>query len=145
MLGRTVRKLAPVPAPHRLGVYVDDVYRETAVGGRTVLSSDRPFVVFALEVAGHCGGLTLFGRLEKSAASFEHVLPDDTRRPAVLWLPHGNRRGAARYTGDRPRDVERTGGRGHGLGLWTTPLGLLLIGLAVVRRRRVVLGVGRTR
>ena len=126
-LGRTVRKLAPVPAPpptRRLRS-TNLSYRETAVGG-TVPSVKRSALrgLCALRsrvtVAGSRSSDASRSRLRALSMCFR------TRHaslPAVLWLPGGGR-GAARYTGDNaPRDVERTGGRGPGSGLWTTPAG----------------------
>lgn len=132
-----------MPAPHRLGVYVDDIYRETLTAGRPALSSDRPFVLFALEVAGHRGGLTLFGRVEQSDEPFEHVLPEATRIVALPPYPSLTEIGAVLRALPGTARAMWSGLAGVDT-VWVFgphPFGLVLVMLAALRRRRVVLGV----
>ena len=132
-----------MPDPHRLGVYVDDVYRETVTTNETVISSDGPFVLFALEVAQHNGGLTLFGRTEHSDEPFEHPLPGGTR---LVALPsYGSLTNFSAVFRALPGTARAMwGGLSDVDAVWVFgphPFGLVLIALAALRRRRIVLGV----
>jgi glycosyltransferase involved in cell wall biosynthesis len=134
-----------VTQPHhssktRLGIYVDDVYR---VDQRGLISSDRAFLLFACEVGSGFEALVLFGRALSSATPADYVLPagvtlvrlpfysDVKRTREVIRAAAGTAR--AMWRGLSRTDV-----------VWVFgphPFGFALIVLALLRRRRVVLGV----
>jgi glycosyltransferase involved in cell wall biosynthesis len=127
----------------RLGIYSDDVcwLEETSSGRR--ISTDQAFLLFACAVGERFDRCVLQGRTDHADESAEYVLPSGTQ---LVELPH--------YESlRRPREVLRaTAGtvirlwRGllHVVGVWVlgpNPFGVVLIALALVRRRRVALGV----
>ena len=129
--------------PQRLGVYVDDVYRLSAVDGRRRISGDRAFVLFVAEVGTHFDGLILFGRAVESEAPADYVLPADVRL-APLPYYHSVRQ-VRRLAAVLVRTV-----RGMWAGIadvevvWAFgphPFALVLAMLARLRGRRAVLGV----
>jgi glycosyltransferase involved in cell wall biosynthesis len=127
----------------RLGVYSDEVYlREGLEAGRRI-STDEAFPLFACAVGEHFDEVVLFGRTLRANAPADNVLP---RGVELVELPH--------YRSLRqPSDVLRAAAgtvaaiwRGlHRVDLvWVlgpSPFGLVLIVLAVLRRKRVALGV----
>jgi glycosyltransferase involved in cell wall biosynthesis len=153
--GRTVAPSTSVPtsdpsatAPQeghsgRLGVYLDDVYWVFPDDGRERVSTDRSFLLFVYETGTAFESLSVFGRAVHSAEPADYVLPDDVR---LLRLPH--------YSNLRQvlEVLRATGGTltafWRGLGeldrLWVFgphPFAVVLVALAVVRRKQVVLGV----
>jgi glycosyltransferase involved in cell wall biosynthesis len=124
----------------RLGIYVDDVYR---VDGRSRVSTDRAFLLFACEVGSRFEQLVLFGRAIVSPAPADYVLPPEVE---LVALPHYESlrrltqvvRGAARTAIAMWRGLARVDT------VWVFgphPFALLLVTLAIVRRKKVILGV----
>jgi glycosyltransferase involved in cell wall biosynthesis len=125
--------------PGRLGVYVDAVYRR--IGNR--VSTDRAFLLFVAEVAAHFDGLTLLGRTLDTPESADYELPPEIE---LVELPH--------YTSLlHPLQVLRAfpgtvRAMWRGLDrvdtVWVigpNPFDLILIAVALVRRRRLALGI----
>jgi glycosyltransferase involved in cell wall biosynthesis len=134
------------PSPRRLGVYVDAPFRSTRSGGGRIATNSAAFgfLLFASEVGRNFDAVVFFGRTAS---------PDD---PSVVHrLPEGVQlAGLAHYSNlRRLREVARAA-IGTGRGMWTGlsrvdvvwvfgphPFAVLLIALALLRRRQVVLGV----
>lgn len=127
----------------RLGLYVDDVYRLVATPQGRVISSDRAFLVFAAEVADRFDTLVLFGRAEHAAGDVEHELP---ARTEIVELPfYEDLTHLSEVIRATPATMRRMW---HGLArvdiVWIFgphPFALVLALLALVRRKRIVLGV----
>jgi glycosyltransferase involved in cell wall biosynthesis len=129
--------------PGRLGIYLDDVYWVFSRDGRDRVSTDRSFLLFVYETGQAFESLSVFGRAVPSAEPADYVLPDDVR---LLPLPH--------YSNLRQvTEVLRAAG-GTLTGFWRGlaevdrlwvfgphPFAVLLVTLAVLRRKQVVLGV----
>ena len=126
----------------RLGIYVDDVYRVDRLG-RGRVSTDRAFLLFACDVGSRFEQLVLFGRTIVSSAPADYVLPPEVE---LVALPHYESlrrltqvvRGAARTA------IAMWRGLGRVDRVWVFgphPFALLLVGLAIVRRKQVILGV----
>jgi glycosyltransferase involved in cell wall biosynthesis len=139
---------APKHRSRRLGIYVDAPYRvlEGADGRRAAADPvDQAFLLFACEVGKHFEALILFGRLRVGSATAEFELPLPPRvsiaaLPDYPSLAHVWR--VLRATGGT------VGGFWRGLArvdvVWVFgphPFALVLAALALVRRKRVVLGV----
>jgi glycosyltransferase involved in cell wall biosynthesis len=127
-------------ADSRLGIYVDDVYRVDRTGR---ISTDRAFLLFACEVGRAFDELALFGRTVEDDQPADYVLPEGV---GLVPLPH--------YEDlKQPRPVARAAigtlrSMWRGLAavdiVWVFgphPFGLALVGLALARRKGVVLGV----
>lgn len=125
--------------PGRLGVYVDAVYRR--IGAR--ISTDRAFLLFVAEVATHFDGLLLLGRTIDTPESADYELPSNVE---LAELPH--------YTSLlHPLQVLRAfpgtvRAMWRGLDrvdtVWVigpNPFDPILIACALLRRRRLALGV----
>lgn len=123
----------------RLGVYVDAVYRR--IGDR--VSTDRAFLLFVAETAAHFDGLTLLGRTIDTPESADYELPPDVE---LVELPH--------YTSLlHPLEVLRAfpgtvRAMWRGLDgvdtVWVigpNPFDPILMAVALVRRRRLALGI----
>ncbi len=123
----------------RLGIYADAIFRRT---GEQV-STDRAFVLFAAEVGSRFDGLVVFGRTLDAPEAADYKLREGT---LLVELPY--------YTtllalGEVARAFPGTfRAMWRGLGsvdtVWVigpNPYDLLLIGMALVRRKRVALGV----
>jgi glycosyltransferase involved in cell wall biosynthesis len=127
----------------RLGLYVDDVYRLVATPSGRVISSDRAFLVFAAEVAERFDALVLFGRAQHAEGEVEHELP---ARTEIVELPfYEDLTHLSEVIRATPATVRRMW---QGLGrvdiVWIFgphPFALVLALLALVRRKRIVLGV----
>ena len=131
----------------RLGVYQDGPFRvlRSENGVRAAPDPvDAPFLRFAAEVAGHFDGFVVFARVVGSTDADDRLLlPEDVE---VVELPDfGGLRRLVRLTGAA---IGTTRAFWRGVGrvdvVWTFgphPLELLLVGVARLRRRRVVLGV----
>lgn len=127
----------------RLGVYVDDVYRIVDEGSGASISTDRAFLLFVHEVGRHFERLVLFGRAVDSDTPADYVLPSDVE---LVSLPHYS---SLADVGDVLRaalGTLRTMWRGLSQVdvVWVFgphPFAVVLVLLAVLRRRRVVLGV----
>lgn len=127
----------------RLGAYVDAVYTVVPAEGGSRITSDRAFLLFACEVGRRSGGLQLFGRTVHADVPSDYVLPADV---ALAELPYYR---SLKQVGEVVRAAAGTvRGMWRGLAdvhtVWVFgpyPFSPLLIALAVVRRRRVVLGV----
>jgi glycosyltransferase involved in cell wall biosynthesis len=127
----------------RLGVYVDAVYQLADAGQGRRISTDRSFLLFVSEVGDRFDALVVFGRTVPGGDAAEYVLPDGVE---LVALPH--------YSNLRQITEVLTGLGGTAVGFWRGlarvdvvwafgphPLAVLLICLAVARRKRVVLGV----
>jgi glycosyltransferase involved in cell wall biosynthesis len=131
----------------RLGLYVDDVYRLIETPEGQVISTDRSFLVFAAEVAERFDALVLFGRTVGSEpgveAGVEHQLP---ARTVLIELPHyEDLTQISAVLRATPATVRRMwAGLAHVDVVWIFgphPFALVLAVLALVRRKRIVLGV----
>lgn len=138
--------MSPEPSgrfPGRLGIYLDDVYWVFRREGRDRISTDRSFLLFVCEAGEAFESLSVFGRTVPSSEPADYVLPDDVR---LLPLPHySNLRQVVEV-------LRATGGTLTGFWrgladidrLWVFgphPFAVLLVGLALLRRKQVVLGV----
>lgn len=128
------------PGVARLGIYVDDVYRVDG-GGR--VSTDRAFLLFACEVGRRFDRLVLFGRTVRDDGRADYVLPAGVE---LAPLPHyadlKNLRQVAKAAAGTVRGIWR--GLDGVDAVWLFgphPFQLVAIVLALLRRRRVVLGV----
>jgi glycosyltransferase involved in cell wall biosynthesis len=123
----------------RLAVYVDDVYRSY----EEALSVDLAFPLFVAGLSAELEAVTLLGRLDGRPGRGHHLLPQDV---GFVALP---------YYRDLSRPLEVARGLGTALrrfwraldevdATWLLgphPLALAAAALAMVRRRRVILGV----
>ena len=129
----------------RLGIYVDDLYVVVVESnGSASVSTDRAFMIFAAEVAGQLGDeLLVLGRTTHADTPSDHVLPtgtglvelpgytDLTRLGEVLRALPGTTR--AMWSGLAQTDR-----------VWIFgphPFGVLLAILALIRRKKPILGV----
>ncbi len=125
--------------PGRLGIYVDARYRVDASGR---VSADIPFVCFACEVGGQFDSVALFGRHHRSPGPHRFPLGPDV---TLLALPDYDAVGVTsivRNVGATARGMWK--GVGHVDAVWIFgphPYGLLLAGIAALRRRPVAFGV----
>jgi glycosyltransferase involved in cell wall biosynthesis len=127
----------------RLGIYLDDVYWVFRRDGRERISTDRSFLLFVCQVGDAFESLSIFGRAVDAAEPADYVLPEDVR---LLRLPHySNLRQVLEVL--RAAGGTLTGfwrGLSHIDRLWVFgphPFAVLLVVLAVLRRKQVVLGV----
>ncbi len=130
-----------------LGIYVDGPYAvvDTPDGPRVAPdAADFPFLSFACEVGSGFDSLSLFGRARPAEMSGEQLLLP--AHAQLVPLPHYE---DLRRVGQVARASAGTV-RGFWTGLRDTdavwvfgphPFSFLLVGLALLRRRRVVLGV----
>jgi glycosyltransferase involved in cell wall biosynthesis len=126
----------------RLGIYVDDVYR-VAGGTEPRISTDRAFLIFACEVGASFEGCVLFGRTVHSSTQADYVLP---RGVGLVELPHYR---SLSHVGEVIATVPRTlvamwKGLRRVDTVWIFGphvFAVLLVGLSLLRRKRVVLGV----
>jgi glycosyltransferase involved in cell wall biosynthesis len=132
--------------PIRLGIFAEGLYRrvETPEGPRVAgISIAHAFLLFASEVGLHFGRVVLFGRGARGEVATDHLLPPGVE---LVELPY--------YTSLRHllQLVRAAGGTvvrtWRGLdsvdAIWVLgphPVGYLVVLLAVLRRRRVALGV----
>jgi len=141
-----MRRSSEIPR-RRLGIYVDGPYALVGSAPNQRLApdpADYPFLLFAHEVGAHFDSLTILARIESGAEHAERrPLPKDV---LVERLPSYGSLG-------RPLAVIGTAfasarafwrALDHVDVVWVFgphPLGMILIALACVRRKRVVLGV----
>jgi glycosyltransferase involved in cell wall biosynthesis len=127
----------------RLGIYSDDVFRvEQTPAGRRI-TGDQAFLLFACAVGARFDGFELFGRALHNAPPAEHVLPSEA---GLVELPHYE---SLRQPGQMLRAARGTvAAMWRGLSgveaVWVlgpNPFGLVLVALALLRRKRVALGV----
>ena len=127
----------------RLGLYLDVVYRafDTPRGPR--FSTDRAFILFAQEVARHFDSLTVFGRVLPSPEESEYALAEGTDVIALPYYTNLRRLGAVgRALLGTSRAFSRSLDRVDVVWIFGPHIfGFVLAVLALVRRRRVVLGV----
>jgi hypothetical protein len=126
----------------RLGLYVDAPYRRD--GDRVLTNFETyPFLQFGCEVGTHFDELVLFGREAPEGAGVEHALPGHPRLALLPWYTDlASLGGVARALTGTARGLWR--GLDEVDVVWAFgphPFSLLLAVLALVRRRRVVLGV----
>ncbi|ONH33193.1 glycosyltransferase family 4 protein [Protofrankia sp. BMG5.30] len=127
----------------RLGVYSDDVFQleRTAAGPR--ISADQAFLLFTCAVGQHFDRLVLFGRTLRADRPADHVLPPGTELVALPYYASLRRLGAlARAAAGTVTGMWR--GLARVDVVWVlgpNPFAMVLIALALLRRRRVVLGV----
>lgn len=124
----------------RLGIYCDDVFHRDSAAR---ISSDRAFLLFACEVGRHFDRAVLFGRTVRSEQRADYTLP---ARVELVELPHyanlRQLRAVARAAGATARAMWR--GLDDVDVVWVFgphPFAIVLVALALLRRKRVVLGV----
>jgi glycosyltransferase involved in cell wall biosynthesis len=127
----------------RLGIYSDDVcwLEETSTGQR--ISTDQAFLLFACAVGERFDRLVLFARTVRANEGAEYVLPSGAELAA---LPHYEslRRPREVFGATACTVIRMWRGLRHLDVVWVlgpNPFGVVLIALALVRRRRVALGV----
>jgi glycosyltransferase involved in cell wall biosynthesis len=127
----------------RLGLYFDVVYRAVDAPAGTTFSTDRAFILFACEVAKHFRSLTVFGRVLPSVEPSEYSLAEGTEVVALPYYANLRRLGAvARAVLGTVRAFRRNLDRVDILWIFGPhPLSSVLVLLALLRGRRVVLGV----
>lgn len=127
----------------RLGIYVDDVYRVASTEHGRQISTDRAFLLFACEVGKRFDRVVLFGRTIHTADPADYTMPPEVE---LAELPH--------YAS--LQDLRRLGRAFAGTvaGFWRGldrvdtvwvfgphPFALVLVALAICRRKRVALGI----
>ena len=127
----------------RLGLYLDVVYRAVEAPGGARFSTDRAFILFACEVAKHFRSLTVFGRVLSSAEPSEYPLAEGTEVVALPYYTNLRRLGAvARALLGTVKAFRRNVDRVDVLWVFGPHLfSSVLVSLALLRGRRVVLGV----
>lgn len=130
---------ASLKAPRRIGVFTDYVYRQT--GSRVY--GERAFLLFVAAIAGHADRLVVIGRLEPEPGTWHYELPPDTGFVALpyypsLGRPHLALAGLVAAMRRFWRALDELDA------VWLLgphPHGIAFALLALLRRRRVVLGV----
>ncbi len=128
----------------RLGLYIDATYRRRPSDGRVLTSFETlPFLRFGCEVGSHFSSLVVFGREAPEGGAEEHPLPEGVGLAPLPFYPN-----LAQVPKVASAAVRTVFAMWRGLGgvdaVWVFgphPFGLVLALLALVRRRRVVLGV----
>ncbi len=128
---------------YRLGVYVDAVYHLAEEGPQKRISTDRSFLLFVSEVGQRFDALVIFGRTVRGREPSEYVLPAGVE---LVALPHySNLREIGEVLGALGGTaVGFWRGLRHVDAVWAFgphPLAVLLVCLALARRKHVVLGV----
>ena len=126
-----------------LGIYSEDVFWLEHEGAGQRISTDQAFLLFACAVGGRFDAFVLFGRTLRAGGPADHLLPVSA---LLAELPHYE---SLRRPGQMLRaSVSTIAGMWRGLGgvdsvwiLGPNPFGIVLIALAVLRRKRVALGV----
>jgi glycosyltransferase involved in cell wall biosynthesis len=128
----------------RLGLYIDASYRVRAEDGRVLTNFETlPFLQFGCEVGRHFDGLVLVGRDAPAGGGVDHPLPPGADLAPLPWYPSlgdlaSVGRAMLRMLPALWRSLDRVDV------VWCFgphPFSLLLALLALVRRRRVALGV----
>jgi glycosyltransferase involved in cell wall biosynthesis len=127
----------------RLGLYIDAMYR-TGADGRVLTNFESlPFLQFGCAVGEQFDGLVLFGRDAPETAGVTYALPEGPSVAPLPWYP--SLADVGRFAAALARTVPALW---RGLGrvdvVWAFgphPISLLLAVLALLRRKRVVLGV----
>jgi len=127
----------------RLGVYIDAIYDLVEGPPGRSISTDRSFLLFVCEVGAGFDSLCLFGRARRVENEAEYVIPASTRfvplpyYPNLRQIPDVLRATAgtliALWRGLEQVDV-----------IWAFgphPFSVALASMAIVRRKRVILGV----
>jgi glycosyltransferase involved in cell wall biosynthesis len=126
-----------------LGIYADSVFRVTNGAAAPAVSTDESFQLFACAVAAEIGRPVLFGRAVRGDAPAPHPLPAEASLVALPYYRHlGSAGEVARAAAGTARSFWR--GLDRVDVVWVfgpNPFSLLLLTFAVVRRRRVVVGV----
>jgi glycosyltransferase involved in cell wall biosynthesis len=137
-----VPPLAGGASPQVLGIYVDEAFSISDVDGKQLIATDCAFFLFAFEVGRRFEGMVVFARVCRDGAA-EHALPDEAR---LVALPY--------YRDLRQVQQVRRAFLGtlrafwHGLQgvdvIWVfgpNPFAVVFVALALMRGRRVVLGI----
>jgi glycosyltransferase involved in cell wall biosynthesis len=130
-----------------LGVYVDGPFRVVRENGRDVAvvhPADFPFLVFLGEVGKHFDSLLLFGRAQRARGrdGFVEVPPNIELQQLPYYSELTRLREVAAATPGTISAFWRALRRVDGVWVFGPhPLGLSLVTLAAVRRKRVILGV----
>ncbi|MER3408618.1 MAG: hypothetical protein C4306_00585 [Thermoleophilia bacterium] len=127
----------------RLGLYVDVSYRAVRTREGCRYSTDRAFLLFACRVGSRFRSLAVFGRREEASVHADYILPTDV---SLVALPH--------YESLRRVSAVARVALGTAAAFWRGldrvdavwvfgphPLGIALVLLALLRRKRVVLGI----
>jgi glycosyltransferase involved in cell wall biosynthesis len=127
----------------RLGIYIDAVYWVEGSGPDGQVSTDRSFLLFVVEVGRSFRSLVLFGRTIRGEGLADYVLPSEI---ALVELPHyPNLRqipSVARATAGTVRTFWRDLPSVDVVWLFGPhPFAVAFAALALVRRKRIVLGV----
>jgi glycosyltransferase involved in cell wall biosynthesis len=135
----------PGAAGERLGVYLDTAYRtDGAVAGRAFTNSElAPFLRFVCEVGSHFRSLVLFGREDPGGTGADYAVPGPVE---IVPLPYYSNlaRGleVLRATPGTLREMWRGLGRVDAVIVFGPyPFSPALVLFALLRRKRVVLGV----
>jgi glycosyltransferase involved in cell wall biosynthesis len=134
---------ALTPTGERLGVYIDAVYWVDGTAPDEQVSTDRSFLLFVVEVGRSFHELVIFGRTIRGEGLADYVLPAEI---ALVQLPHypnlrqiGSVAGAAAGT---VRAFWRNLPSVDVVWLFGPhPFAAAFAALALIRRKRVVLGV----
>ncbi len=127
----------------RLGIYVDDVYRVSETDAGSQISGDRAFLLFASEVGTHFERTVLFGRTLQCSAPADYLLPMNVELAELPYYENlGRLTQVARVTLRTGLDMWRALSRVDSVWVFGPhPFALILTLLALLRRKRVVLGV----
>jgi glycosyltransferase involved in cell wall biosynthesis len=124
----------------RLAVYEDAIYQRDAGGGLTV---HRAFPLFMFGLAGEVDELTVMGRLNPSVGRSHYAVPvPEAFEPLPHYASAADVGAVLRALGGTARVFWRVLGRVDAV--WVngpSPMAVALAVLALLRRRRVVLGV----
>jgi glycosyltransferase involved in cell wall biosynthesis len=124
----------------RLAAYEDAIYQRDAAGTLTV---HRAFPLFMFGLAEEVDELTVLGRLDPTVGRSHYVVGSGADFAPLPHYENAAQVGAVlRALGGTARQFWRV--LGHVDAVWVngpSPMAVLLAGLALVRRRRLVLGV----
>jgi glycosyltransferase involved in cell wall biosynthesis len=130
-----------VTAP-RMGIYAENLYRRDGARVYTIQEAFA-FMLFATELRRHARSLVLFGREAPADVPAEHLLPEGVELAALPYYPSLRSvpavvRGLVQTAGAVWRGLDRVDA------IWVFgphPVGLVVVLLALARRKRVVLAV----
>ena len=123
----------------RLAAYEDAIYHRDADG----LSAERAFPLFLFGLAAEVERLTVLGRLDPESGRSHYAVPAGADLEPLPWYRSlADVRAVARAALPTVARVWRVLGRVDAVWVCgTSPVAILVVALAVLRRRRVALGV----